>query len=206
MHWIIVLILTGSYVNKFFQWHVSVHFRKDFRPSYGKLGILGSIFPKVPWLGLTATATKKLRAEIIESLGMFNPAEIFANPDRPNIYFSSSARPDRGDDKLDEILRPMVDRLKRERLQFPLTVVLVIWKPSRLVMRFLNNCMGNEQYEPLGTVLKVENRLFSQFHAQYLLREKEMIVDSLSLGTSKLSYCGLWCWSLFKEHQANSIC
>ena len=90
-------------------------FHKDFRPSYGKLGILGSIFPKVPWLGLTATATKKLRAGITESLGMFNPAEIFVNPDRPNIYFSSSARPDRGDDKLDEILRPMVDRLKRER-------------------------------------------------------------------------------------------
>ena len=46
--------------------------------------------------------------------------------------------------------------------------------------------MVNEQYEPLGAVQKAENRLFSQFHAQYPLREKERIVDSLSLGTSKL--------------------
>lgn len=91
-------------------------FQEGFRPSYGKRGILGSIFPNVPWLGLTATVTKKLRAEITKSLGMFNPVEIVANPDRPNTYFSSSARSDRGDDKLNEILRPMADRLKRERL------------------------------------------------------------------------------------------
>lgn len=84
---------------------------------------MGSIFPKAPWLGLTATATKKTRTEIIESLGMFNPIEIVVNPDWPNIYFSSSARPDRGDEKLNDILRPLVDRLKGERMEFPLTVV-----------------------------------------------------------------------------------
>ena len=54
---------------------------------YGKLGTLGSIFPRVPWLRLTATATEKVRTEIIDSLGMFNPVLIVANPDRPNIYF-----------------------------------------------------------------------------------------------------------------------
>ena len=161
-------------------------FKQDFRPSYGKLGTLGSIFPKVPWLGLTATATKKVRAEIIESLGMFNPVEIFANPDRPNIYFSSSARPDRGDDKLNEILRPLVDGLKRERLQFPLTVVFGNLETISSCYAFFHNSMGNNQYEPVGAPQKAENRLFSQFHAQYPLREKERIVDALTLGTSKL--------------------
>ena len=33
-------------------------YRKDFKPSYGKLGILGSIFPKVPSCGLTTTLTR----------------------------------------------------------------------------------------------------------------------------------------------------
>ena len=117
---------------------------------------------------------------------MFNPVEVFANPDRPNIYFSSSARPDRGDDKLNEILRPMVDRLKRERLQFPLTVVFGNLETISSCYAFFNNCMGNDQYEPVSAVHKAENRLFSQFHAQYPLREKERIVDALSLGTSKL--------------------
>ena len=117
---------------------------------------------------------------------MFNPVEIFANPDRPNIYFSASARPDRGDDKLNEILRPMVDRLKRERLQFPLTIVFGNLEIISSCYAFFNNGMGNDQYEPLGALQMAENRLFSQFHAQYPLREKERIVDGLSLGTSKL--------------------
>jgi len=86
-----------------------VFFKKDFRPSYGKLGTLESISPKVHWLGLTATATKKARTKIIESQGMSSPAEIVANPGRPNVYFSSSARPDRGHDKLNEIFNPLLD-------------------------------------------------------------------------------------------------
>lgn len=66
-------------------------FRTDFRPCYGKLGLLGSIFPKVHLLRLTATVTIKPRMKIIESLGMFYPVEIISNPDCPNIYFSSSS-------------------------------------------------------------------------------------------------------------------
>ncbi|XP_044168211.1 probable ATP-dependent DNA helicase RecS [Acropora millepora] len=58
---------------------------KNFRPSYGKLATIGSILPQVPLLGLTATATKKTRTDIIESLGMVNPVAILGNPDRPNI-------------------------------------------------------------------------------------------------------------------------
>lgn len=139
-------------------------FRKDFRPSYGKLGTLASIFPKVPWLALTATATVKVRAEIIESLGMFSPVEIIANPDRPNIYFSSSTRPDRGDEKLNEILRPLVDGLKRERLQFPLTVVFGNLETISSCYAYFNYAMGKDQYEPVGALPKAENRLFTQFH------------------------------------------
>ena len=147
---------------------------------------MGSIFPKVPWLGLTATATKKTRTEIIESLGMFNPTEIVVNPDRPNIYFSSSARPDRGDEKLNDILRPLVDQLKGERMEFPLTVVFGNLETICMCYAFFNFAMGKEQYEPVGAPTRAENRLFTQFHAQYPAKEKERIVEGLTLGTSKL--------------------
>ena len=147
---------------------------------------MGSIFPKVPWLGLTATATKKTRTEIIESLGMFNPIEIVVNPDRPNIYFSSSARPDRGDEKLNDILRPLVDQLKGERMEFPLTVVFGNLETISMCYAFFNFAMGKEQYEPVGAPPRAENRLFTQFHAQYPVKEKERIVEGLTLGTSKL--------------------
>ena len=49
--------------------------------------------------------------------------------------------------------------------------------------------MGKEQYERIDALPKGENRLFSQFHAQYPLQEKERIIikiDGLTLGKSKL--------------------
>ena len=104
-------------------WYGYFSFRKDFRPCYGKLATIGSILPQVPLLGLTATATKKTRTDVIESLGMVNAVEILGNPDRPNIYFSSSSRPDRGEDKLNEILVPLVESVKKERTKFPFPVV-----------------------------------------------------------------------------------
>ena len=36
----IVLTLTEYYIEEFYQWHVCVYFKMDFRPFYGKLGIL----------------------------------------------------------------------------------------------------------------------------------------------------------------------
>ena len=63
--------------------------RKTFRPCYAKIGMLGSLFPGVPILALTATATPKKRKEIQSSLGMHNPVVIEANPNRPNIFLES---------------------------------------------------------------------------------------------------------------------
>jgi hypothetical protein len=45
--------------------HVAVlgryyYFRKDFRPWYGRIGVSGSLFPGVPILALTATASTQI--------------------------------------------------------------------------------------------------------------------------------------------------
>ena len=117
---------------------------------------------------------------------MFDPIEILANPDRPNIYFSTSTRPDRGDDKLDKILRPLVEELKKERLQFPLTVVFGNLETISSCYAYFSYAMKKAQYEPAGATPKAVNRLFTQFHAQYPQKEKDRIIDGLTSGTSKL--------------------
>lgn len=159
---------------------------KDFRPSYGKLGILRSIFPKVPLLGMTATVTKRPGRDIIESLGVFNPAEVIGNPDRPNIYFSASTRPDRGEDKYRTILEPLCQSLKLEREKFPFTIIFGKLETISSCYSFFSHSMGNDKYAPKGTLHKAEKRLFTQFHEQYPLKEKERIVDGLIKGTSNL--------------------
>ena len=97
--------------------------RKDFRPCYGKLGMLASLFPSLPFLALTATANQQTKKEIVESLGLVEPVFIEINPDRANIFFSSRRRPDRGEDKIHPILTPLIQELQDQRQNSPLTLV-----------------------------------------------------------------------------------
>jgi ATP-dependent DNA helicase RecQ len=59
----------------------------DFRHDYLTLGELGSLFPGVPRLALTATATSKVRDEIILRLDLNEPETFIAPFDRPNIRY-----------------------------------------------------------------------------------------------------------------------
>jgi ATP-dependent DNA helicase RecQ len=76
----------------------------DFRPDYRNLHLLKNIFPKVPAMALTATATKKVREDIINQLS-FDKAQIFISSfDRPNLSYA--VLPKKGSyDQLIQILR-----------------------------------------------------------------------------------------------------
>jgi ATP-dependent DNA helicase RecQ len=58
----------------------------DFRPEYRQLAALRDRFPNLPVLALTATATTRVRKDIITSLRMRNPAVFIASFDRPNLF------------------------------------------------------------------------------------------------------------------------
>jgi ATP-dependent DNA helicase RecQ len=60
----------------------------DFRPDYRNLKMLRNIFPEVPAMALTATATKKVREDIICQLSL-DKAKIFISSfNRPNLSYS----------------------------------------------------------------------------------------------------------------------
>ena len=88
-----------------------------------EVGMLASLFPSLPFLALTATANQQTKKEIVESLGLVEPVFIEINPDRANIFFCSSQRPDRGEDKLHPILTPLIQELQDQRQNSPLTLV-----------------------------------------------------------------------------------
>ena len=58
----------------------------DFRPAYRNLAGLKRRFHGVPVLALTATATREVTRDIVEQLGMIEPAEIRGSFFRPNLH------------------------------------------------------------------------------------------------------------------------
>ncbi len=59
----------------------------DFRPEYRQLRQLRQRYPGVPTLALTATATDRVRQDIIQQLALAQPSIHIASFDRPNLYY-----------------------------------------------------------------------------------------------------------------------
>ena len=57
----------------------------DFRPSYRTIKTLRNSFPNAPVISLTATATEKVREDIIEQLGLKDPEVFVSSFDRENL-------------------------------------------------------------------------------------------------------------------------
>lgn len=76
----------------------------DFRPDYRTLGELRRALRDVPFVALTATATNRVRRDIVAQLGLHSPAEYIASFDRPNLHYE--VRPKRrAFDQLVQLLR-----------------------------------------------------------------------------------------------------
>ncbi|HMN47423.1 MAG TPA: ATP-dependent DNA helicase RecQ, partial [Povalibacter sp.] len=60
----------------------------DFRPEYRQLAQLRTQFPSVPALAFTATATPRVRNDILQQLALRDPAIHVASFNRPNLYYA----------------------------------------------------------------------------------------------------------------------
>ncbi len=72
--------------------HCVSHWGHDFRPEYRQLrGVLDQV-PKVPRLGLTATATPQVQDDICTQLGLRAPLRLVGHVDRPNLIYRTLPR------------------------------------------------------------------------------------------------------------------
>ncbi len=60
----------------------------DFRPEYRQLVELRKLMPDVPMMALTATATTRVREDIIKHLYLRNPRSYVASFNRPNLHYT----------------------------------------------------------------------------------------------------------------------
>ena len=59
----------------------------DFRPDYKKLNMLRSKFRGVPTMALTATATPRVRVDILHQLGLTSPKWFLSSFNRANLHY-----------------------------------------------------------------------------------------------------------------------
>ena len=77
----------------------------DFRPEYRQVSKLRDLLPDVPFMALTATATERVRADIINHLRLRSPEVFVASFNRPNLTYRVTPK--------DQPLKQLVEFLKK---------------------------------------------------------------------------------------------
>lgn len=72
--------------------HCCSQWGHDFRPDYKFLSILKNIFPNIPIIGLTATATESIIVDCQNMLNIEGSLVLKASYNRPNLYYEVSKK------------------------------------------------------------------------------------------------------------------
>nr|XP_034193285.1 Bloom syndrome protein homolog isoform X1 [Osmia lignaria] len=84
----------------------------DFRPDYKRLKCLRDKYPKVPMIALTATATPRVRTDILYQLGLTQPKWFMSSFNRPNLRYSIIAK--KGKNCSDEVIAMINTKYKND--------------------------------------------------------------------------------------------
>ncbi|KAM0935298.1 putative DNA helicase [Dioscorea sansibarensis] len=83
--------------------HCCSQWGHDFRPEYKNLGILKIQFPNVPLIALTATATYKVQADLMDMLHIPKCIKFVSTVNRANLFYKVHEKPSIGKVLIDEI-------------------------------------------------------------------------------------------------------
>uniref|UniRef100_A0A8C7GEN1 ATP-dependent DNA helicase n=1 Tax=Oncorhynchus kisutch TaxID=8019 RepID=A0A8C7GEN1_ONCKI len=92
--------------------HCCSQWGHDFRPDYKLLGILKRQFPKVPLLGLTATATSSVLKDCQKILCVPEPVTLTASFNRTNLYYEVLLKDSNSVDSISDISALIKERYK----------------------------------------------------------------------------------------------
>jgi ATP-dependent DNA helicase RecQ len=127
----------------------------DFRPEYRRLAVLKERFPGASIHAFTATATPKVRQDIIEQLKLAEPQVLVGNFDRPNLVYRIEQR--------DRIDRQVLDAIRRHDGE-----AVIVY------------CISRKETERMAAVLRENGVRAAAYHAGLDARERNRVQESFA--------------------------
>ena len=144
----------------------------DFRPEYRKIRCAIETIGTAPVIALTATATDKVRTDIVRSLGIEDCAEFKSSFNRPNLYYE--VRPKKSDDDTNkQIIKFIKQHTGKSGIIY---------------------CLSRKKVEELAAILQANDIKAAPYHAgldsetrsktqdDFLMEELDIIVATIAFG------------------------
>lgn len=155
--------------------HCATQWGHDFRPDYTKLGTLKSMFPDVPLMAVTATASDRVRDDCARILRIGTNYRLFRSTfNRPNLVYSVRVKAEGGR----KVVEDMAAFIKKEHYDQPGIVYTLSKRDADDVAGMLCDC---------GIVAKsyhseVSNSEKERVHRSWMRNETQVVVATIAFG------------------------
>lgn len=154
---------------------------QDFRPEYTKIKLFREMFPQIPILAVTATATDTVCQDIGKFLQLLNPVLVRASFDRPNLYLKIAEMPtEQIEEKRPRSIKIITRTMRKENVVLP----YVEKYPGEKIIIYANS---RKDCEDLATQLnKLKKGCCEAYHAGLSKGLREKIQSAFSSGETNI--------------------
>lgn len=145
----------------------------DFRPEYRRIRhMIDAIGQQIPIMALTATATPKVRADIIKNLGMKNPAIFLSSFNRENLYYEIRPKV-----KNEAVLKQIIQYIKQREGKSGIVYAL-----SRKTTEELANLLQVNGIKAAPYHAGLDQEVRTKTQDSFLQEEIDVIVATIAFG------------------------
>jgi len=141
----------------------------DFRPEYRKLSRLKLLFPHVPIIALTATATERVKDDIIKQLSLQKASHYKASFNRPNLFYKIIQKID----AMNQILE-LISSYSGESG--------IIYCHSRNNVESLNNFLQSQNIKSLPYHAGLDDEVRKKHQDKFIKEEGLVMVATVAFG------------------------
>jgi len=141
----------------------------DFRPEYRQLGRLRDDFPAVSFHAFTATATERVRADIVSELRLRDPLVLVGSFDRPNLTYRVLRR--------GNLHRQLLEVLGRHEDEAG-----IVYCSSRREVEALADWLGSEGHRAVPYHAGLTDEVRSRHQEMFLDERVDIVVATVAFG------------------------